>query len=323
MPLDEIKPFEHFMEDLSQAEQVSIPMLFRLTDMGAADLAHFRATWPTIPTEQRQIIVRHLADISEENYQVDFSDVFGLCLTDESAEVRLAALDGLWDTEREALVQPIIRCMESDDSPEVRAAAAATLGHFILLAEWNQIRSAVTAPIVPALLAQIDSPETSEAVRRAALESLGSANHPRVAGLIEDAYDSGDFDMQVSAVFALGRSADLRWLSTVLDEMLSPETEMRIEAARSAGGLGSSDAISNLEELLYDEDLEVRLAAVTALGQIGGTTAQRILEELAEDPEADDLYEAIDEALEEMDWLDGEFGISLFDLDMDDDFPEA
>lgn len=322
MKLDENKPFEHVIEDLSQDEQVSIPLLFRLTDMNAADLAHFRATWPTIEPSRRQLIVRHLADITEENFQVDFSEVFAMCLADESDAVRLAALDGLWDTERESLIQPIINCMETDSSEEVRASAAATLGHFLLLAEWKQIRQSATAPIVPALLAQVDSPETAQTVRRAALESLGPSNHPRVTNLIEDAYDSGDFDMQVSAVFAMGRSADLRWLSTILDEMLSPETEMRLEAARSAGSLGSSEAIPNLEELLYDEDLEVRLAAVTALGQIGGATAQRILEELAEDPEADDLYEAIDEAMEEMDWLDGEFDISLFDLDMDDDYLE-
>jgi hypothetical protein len=54
----------------------------------------------------------------------------------------------------------------------------------------------------------------------------------------------------------------------------------------------------------------VRLAAVHALGQIGGGLATKILENLAEDPDAEDLYDAIDEALEEMDWLGNNFDLS-------------
>ena len=38
--------------------------------------------------------------------------------------------------------------------------------------------------------------------RRAALEALGAASDPRVPALIANAYDSGDVDMMLSAVFA-------------------------------------------------------------------------------------------------------------------------
>jgi HEAT repeat protein len=104
--------------------------------------------------------------------------------------------------------------------------------------------------------------------------------------------------------------------------MGSPLTDMRLEAARAAGSIGSSDLVPGLEELTEDEELEVRLAAVHALGQIGGDSAFRILERLAEDPDQEELHAAVDEALEEMEWLGGEIGLTLFDVGEEDDEDE-
>lgn len=317
-------PFAEVMISLANDERPSVALLYRLSDLSPEEYDHFCGSWPTFDEERRRVIARHLADISEENFQVDFSSVFAFCLGDKSAAVRLASLDGLWDSEHVRLIEPIVQLMHDDPDLEVRTLAAATLGHFILLAEWGQLPEAKVRPAVDALLMVLDSASTAEQVRRAALESIGAATHPRVADLIADAYDSADLELQVSAVFAMGRSADPQWLSILRDEMSSPMDEMRAEAARAAGGIGRADAIPELFELLSDEDLEVRLAAVHALGQIGGETAQRILEEMAEDPDAYELFEAIDEALEEMTWLGGEIDLSLFDWDnMDDVYPSA
>ena len=159
----------------------------------------------------------------------------------------------------------------------------------------------------------------SPRVKGAALESLGAASHPRVSSLIEDAYDSGDLDLQKSALFAMGRSADRRWLSVVRDEMMSSIVEMRLEAARASGGIGHEEAIPELGELISDEGLEVRLAAVAALGLIGGAVAQEILEDLSADPETADLHEAAREAAEELDWLGSKIDLSLLDWENDRD----
>ncbi len=298
-------------------EHVSVPLLYRLSDLMADELATFRERWTEMPEERRYIIVRHLADITEENFEVDFSDVFAHCLQDNAAPIREAALDGLWDTERVNLISPIVDVMEHDPSVKVRMMAAATLGHYVLLAEWGQIPAARVEKVVNALLAELENKATAVQVRRAALESLGAASHPKVPALIEDAYENGDLEMQLSAVFAMGRSADNRWLPIVLDEMGSPYEEMRLEAARAAGGIGDTEAADDLVDLTADDDLEVRLAAVTALGQIGGDQARQALERLAEDPDAEELYDAVDEALEEFDWLGGE--VYLMDWEPDDE----
>lgn len=315
-PID-TRPFSQVLDALFNEERVSVPLLFRLSDMLPEEMTEFAARWPHQSDERRQVIMRHLADISEENFEVDFSPIFVMGLTDPFAEVRLASLDGVWDSSNIAIIQPTIQLMESDEDVRVRALAASTLGHFILMSEWGELPRPASKPIVPALLAQIDSPETNLLVRRAAIESMGGAVHPRVSEIIVNAYDSGDEMLQLSAVFAMGKSADPRWSDIVIDEMSSSTPEMRLEAARAAGGIAIEEAVPELAELTTDEELDVRLTAVAALGQIGGDLAVKILTALAEDPAAEDLYEAISEALEEMSWLEGDLDFSRVEWEDD------
>jgi HEAT repeat protein len=146
--------------------------------------------------------------------------------------------------------------------------------------------------------------------------------------LIEEGYENGDQSMQMSAIFAMGNTADRRWTVTVLAEMESPYEDMRAEAARAAGTIGSSDFVPLLAELAYDEDLAVRLAAVTSLGQIGGDEVQRILANMLDDPEVeevDEVFEAVEEAMEEAAMMAGDFNFVdlAFDDDEDDDDEEA
>jgi HEAT repeat protein len=303
------QPFAAVLDSLFKSEQVPIHLLYRLSDLLPEELEQFAERWPDVDEERRRVIIRHLADICEDNYVVDFGPVFAFCFQDPAAAVRIAALDGLWDASDTSLIEPIIRLMQSDESLEVRTAATAALAHYVLMAEWGELPRQVSRPIVEALLAEYEKADTALPIKSAALEALGAANHPRIAQLIAEAYESEHPEMQLSAVFAMGSSADARWLTTVLAEMDSPIADMRAEAARAAGSIGSSDAIPALANLVVDEDLDVGLAAVTALGQIGGESASRILTALAEDPEYEDLHEAVDEALEEMDWLSGEFNL--------------
>ena len=312
-------PFSEVLDRLFGEPEVSVALIYRLSDMTADEMERFTARWPEQPDRRRRVIARHMADISEENFVVDFSPAFRYLLADPSRDVRLAALDGLWDTSNTDVVPPIIDLMQTDAEEDVRASAAATLGHFVLMGEWDQINHDVADRIVEALLGQIDREDTAESVRRATVESLGNAAHPRIPDIIGEAYHRGDDAMQLSAMFAMGRSADRRWVSIIVDEMFNSSAEMRVEAARAAGNVGASDSVDRLIELLDDEELDVQLAAVTALGQIGSDRAYEALQRLAEDAEARHLVEAIEDALDEIEWLGGEIDLSLFEWDEDDD----
>jgi HEAT repeat protein len=306
-----------FMRTLHDDNDLVLASLYRLSDLTPEELSYFDDAWDGLGDERRRVIIRHLADITEENFQVDFSAVFARCLGDSSPAVRVAALDGLWDSERLSLLGPIMELMVSDPDLEVRTLAAATIGHYILLAEWDVIPPESTRATIDALLSVLDEPDNPGPLRRAALESVSASSHERVPGLVEDAYDSGDHELQVSAIYAMGRTVDKRWLPIVIDEMASSNSEMRIEAARAAGHIGSTDAVAELADLIADDDLEVQLAAIAALGQIGGSLAIRILDDLDGDPDFEHVQYAISEAQEEAFWLDN-FDLTLLDWDNDE-----
>lgn len=311
-------PFPSVLEQLFTADPLPLELLYRLSDMSDADEAGFWKAWTAVADERRRVIMRHLADISEENFVVDYVPIFNNAIHDSFAPVRVAALDGLWDATNVGLVRPIIRLMQTDEDVNVRAAAASALAHYVLLAEWGQVPASISPAIVEALLAEYDKPDMEMTVKRSALEALGAANHPRVASIIENAYENPQLDIQMSAVFAMGNSADPRWLPTVIGEMQNPSEDMRAEAARAAGSIGGSDAVEALADLLMDEDLAVSLAAVEALGQIAGDRPTELLQALLEDSDFEDLHEAVEEALEEMALLGGEVDFDWFDVEDED-----
>lgn len=318
-------PIDQLFTELLEGDPLPIHHLFRLSDMNRDEFATFVERFSAAGDERRQAIIRHMADISEEDFMTDFSPIFSTYLDDAFAPVRLAALDGLWDADDPTLIPRIVALLETDPDDGVRRGAAAALSHFVLLSEWEEISETAAAPIVPALLAAYDDSDSSLGVRRAALESLGAATHPRVPELIEQAYDSGDADLRLSAVFAMGNSADSRWLRHVLDEMESPVIEMRAEAARSAGSIGSSDAVDQLRELAYDEEPDVAFTAVTSLGRIGGDNVVAFLAALLEDDAFAELHDAIDEAIQEATMMNGMFDMLAFmpnGLDEEDDDDE-
>jgi HEAT repeat protein len=312
-------PFASVLMALFTGDEPPIHLIYRLSDLNEADFARFKAEWPEVNEYRRAVLARHLADISEDNYLVDFSPLFAFLFEDPEPAVRRAALDGIWDAEDLHLIAPVLKLLQSDNDTGVRASAARALAHYILLAEWGQIDPKYAAPIVEALLAEYENPRVALEVKRAALEAISPAAHPRIPELITDAYEEGSDDLQLSALFAMGNTADNRWLPILEQEMESPSADFRAEAARACGMIGDPASIDTLEQLLTDNDIEVGLAAVYALGQIGGDRAYELLSTMADDPEFEEFHEAIDEALEEMEWLGGEFDMLSFSDDDDDD----
>jgi HEAT repeat protein len=143
------------------------------------------------------------------------------------------------------------------------------------------------------------------------LESIAYTDNEVVVELIEQAYESADEKLRVSAVFAMGRSADTRWAGQVQQELFSPNPELRYEAARACGELQLTEAVTDLEELVDDANPEIQETALWALGQIGGDKARAILERYCKA-----AYEATriaaEAALAELEFLHGDLSV-LFD----------
>jgi hypothetical protein len=308
---------DRLLEELrDETQTVSIARLYDLSGLDHEEIERFSAAWPQVPAGRRRQIISHLVDIAESNFEADFDAVFRACFTDEDEFVRTQAIEGLWESEDIKLIRPLIAFLRDDPSVAVRAAAATSLGRFVLLGELEKLSPTLTNAVCEALWEIIHFFEEDVEVRRRAIESMAYSGEEAMAEVIADAY-ADDGRMRVSAVFAMGRSADPRWKSTVLREITNPDPEMRYEAARACGALEVEEAVPYLSSLAYDDDREIQEVSIWALGQIGGAEARRILEARYE--EADEiLCEVIEDALGELALRSGEVDFLLYSLDMDD-----
>jgi HEAT repeat protein len=279
--------------------------LYHLSSLEAEHVVRVREVWPGLPVELRRRLMTRLVELAEADFEVDFGAMFRLGLEDQDAEVRVAAVEGLWEDEDVRLVPLLAGILRGDEAVSARAAAATSLGRFVLLGELEKIRREPQTMAYETLLAACRNPEEDMEVRRRALESLAYVCNEIVAELIHEAYAAPDDKGPVSAIFAMGRSADRRWARQVRQELLSPNPELRYEAARACGELQLSEAVSELEELADDADPEVQEAALWALGQIGGDRARQILERYCR--ASDEVTRtAAEAALDELEFLHGD-----------------
>lgn len=275
-------------------------IFYGLSGLQPADVQHLRPVWETLPASYRRKLMRTLVDVSETNFELDYGTFARFGLTDSDPGVREAAIDVLWEDNSLDLMQRLIVIARSDDSREVRAAATSALGRFILAGELGELPQTEATKAQDAVIGILNNLAEDVDVRRRALEAIANCGHEIVEGAIDDAYNGDDRRMQISAVFAMGRTCDDRWSEQVIRELDSEDAEMRYEAARAAGELELEEAIPHLSRLAFDKDVEIKDVAIWSLGEIGGKEAVRVLNLLAKDVRAsgdDELGNAIEEAL--------------------------
>ncbi len=306
--------FEELLLQISDTEnRLSISSLYCLSGMDRDEMLLFQEAWRSMAVERRRQIINFLMEVAEASFEVNFGLVFRFCLGDEDEEVRAAAIEGLWEDHDPALLNPLISLLRDDPSISVRAGAAAALGRYVLLGELDKIKARPFALVREALLETIHSSFEDQTVRQRAIESIAYSSDEGVREIIEAAYYHEDQRMRTSAVFAMGRSADPYWSDLVINELQSSRPEMRYEAAMASGELELAAATPLLANLVNDPDREVLEAAIWALGQIGGNEARRILYDCYR--EGDEfLCEAVEEALEQLEFMRGVLDISLDDL---------
>ncbi|MCX7622414.1 MAG: HEAT repeat domain-containing protein [Thermomicrobium sp.] len=271
----------------------------RLSDVPRSAIPVIRELWPMLPLANRRRIVDEMVELSEANIDLDFRRVLLVALDDPDKEVRRRAIEGLWEADETGVLHRFLARLETETEPEVRAALAQALGRFAELDVEGRLPRPESERLRGALRALLHASEPVE-VRRRALESIAVYGDSVALAAIEEAYWSGDPALRVSAIYAMGRSLDRRWLPLLLDELRSDDPERRYEAATACGELGAEEAIDELIGLTTDPDRDVQGAAIAALGRIGGTIATNVLRRLARsaDPVVRDAAEdALGEAM--------------------------
>lgn len=280
--------------------RLSHQALVHLSDLNAQELVQFQKAWATYDTERRVAILDALLALAEEHVEYDYRSIFRWTLNDGDARVRARAIAGLWEDEHPRLIPIFQRLLASDPAIEVREAAAVALGRFVYWGELGTVESPLLEDALQALWDSFHTETEALEVRCRALEGLAASARPGVVRLIENALYSADLEMRVSALYAMGRNADPRWIPYLLPYLDEDEPMLRLEAVRALGELEARQAVRPLIQLIAREtDTEVRLAALAALGQIGGPEARRALE-AATEWEDEAIAEAAEAALEEL-----------------------
>ncbi len=318
MPTDlEKLKLARLLEDLGAGiEAIPTSQLYPLSDLAGKQLDEFRAVWDTLPVERRRRLARALVDFAETNFEVNFDAIYTYSLVDHDHEIRAAAIDGLWENKETALVGPFLTMLRSDPSPEVRSAAAAGLGRYVLAGELEQLEQTIQSRIVSELLTTFHLIGESVDVRRRALESAAYACTDEVLELLDLAYYDDEEEMRISAITGMGRSCDQRWAENILIELDSSTDAMRYAAALASGELALRQAAPILAQLIYDPDSQIREAAIHALGQMGGSEAKVALLAAYDESDEDTRF-AIDEALAEHALAEGDLDFLLYQVDGD------
>ncbi len=273
--------------------------LIGLSDLTAREAGAFKQAWAGVDAQVREAVVSELNDLAEERIDYRFDRALLAMLDDADPVVRQQAISGLWEHEDTRFAATLAAILESDESEDVRAEAARGLGRFAEMVELGDLAPELADRVTSVLLATLTDPAESMHVRGRALESASIlGDNATVTDAIDDFFDEEETGFRATALYAMGRSLQARYLPTILNETSSDDAEIRYEAARAAGFLGDTEALPVLAEMARDEDAEVRQAAINAMGEIGGTAAARFLRRLAEEA-SDSEIELIEAALED------------------------
>jgi HEAT repeat protein len=251
--------------------------------------------------------------IESEDAFLNNQSTFEAYLSDPDPDVRMLAIQGLWDYPDPALIDRLIDIAKSDPDQQVRSRAITGLGRYVYEGEmadydfdWGSLETILREDELPEesyrrviafLLDIAQDPSASLDARRFSIEALGFASEPEITNLVEQAYHDPHPDIKTSALFAMGRSGMVRWESYVLAELDSPDPRIQLEAVRAAGELFLDEAAPTLLRLARsDIDQNLRREAIWALGHTESPEAWELLDAIAQDPTEDEETRELAEA---------------------------
>ena len=297
-------PIEEIITDLANSDQPLLnSKLTELSNLCSEELECLKHSWASIETKRRRQIIYRLAELAEDNLELNFDSILKYCLKDEDDKVRGKAIDGLWENEEASLIDPLINLLKQDSSENVRAAAATALGKFAMLAECQKLSSSHLLKLQEALLTITSDNSQPMEIKRRTLEAVAPLSLPEVKTAITQAYQSPSSKLKISSIYAMGKNCDHCWLPILLKELASTDNEIRFEAAGACGELEEEAAVPHLVRLVDDPDTDVQMAAIQALGKTGGTAAKECLEYCLNNPN-EAIHQAAEQALLELETKD-------------------
>lgn len=291
--------FEEALESI-EGDSIELTALTGFSDMSKRQVREFSSTWRELAPESRAKIADHVYAMAEEDLLLDFMRFFRFLLEDESGAVRQVAARGLAPYDDEDLIDPLIELATLDPIDDVRDGALESLASFAAMGEFGMLDDRTIRRIRDVLVGTVMDGKAPGHLRATAL--TGAAIHSadeEVQHAIAAFFTTGDSELRLGAIRAMGRSVGPHWLPILEATLRSSDPDEREAAARSLGAY-EDPAVVPLLTMAAREDLEmkVRTEAIQALGTIGGRNALRELQTL-HDYVSDDEIDTVDAAIAE------------------------
>lgn len=296
-----------------EGEGLKSSILSELSDLNNTEVRQLKTALDGISPKVVLSVVDLLGELCENDATFDFDSLYRMLLTDKDADIRAAAISALWECEKPSLIRRFTDILQNDSSPKVRAAAAQALEKFSVLAEQEVLSERQKKELSSVLYQKInDSSEDLKVIKRA-LEAVSPITAESTTEVIKKAYASGNLELKTSAIYAMGKNLDTRWLPILVAETSNASPQIRYETAVAIGEMGDAGAVDALVKLVGDNDKEVQLAAIHSLGAIGGKEAEDILKKCLTSP-SEAVREIAQQSLDEIKTLNN---LTSFDYNED------
>ena len=176
-----------------EPEEIPANELAVFSDLSRTDADETRRVWALIPLQRRRAVVSSVTELFADNLDLDFGAFLRIALDDSDSVVQRFAVIGLAQEGASAdLMGRYIQLLQSAQDVDLRAAAAAALGAYILDGELEELDAAMAMRAEQVLMTVLTDAQEPSVVQSRALESIAYSGELGVRQLIEDAYYSPD-----------------------------------------------------------------------------------------------------------------------------------
>src|SRR5258707_1772514 len=89
--------FEELLNTLTNADApLPAATIYSLSNIGEEDRRRLASNWGKFPVERRRLLMQRISEVTETNFDMDFSLVARIALTDLDDEVREIAIESTW-----------------------------------------------------------------------------------------------------------------------------------------------------------------------------------------------------------------------------------
>ncbi|MEE2884197.1 MAG: HEAT repeat domain-containing protein [Chloroflexota bacterium] len=257
-----------------------------MSSLSEGNIDQFNLAWASLSIDRKKKILDELTNLCELDIAMDFSQIFLIGISDKNSLIREASVVGLWESNDRMIIKPLTELLRDDPSNPVRQAAAMTLATFTRRSQEGKLIHRDYQQIRESLLHAIEDESSDIDTKRRSIETIAHFGSSGIEDIILNAHKGYDSKLRQSAIYAMGRTSETRWIKLLIESLDDPDPAIRYETASSLGELGDETIIPYLTELLTDDDTEVKASAIRSLGQIGGSSAKQTISDYLDDEDS-------------------------------------